>query len=225
MISNTMTATQMFQVKDKVSALTHFIGLIAAIFAGPVLMIKASVDGRGLSLLVSLAIFSLSMVLLYGASTAYHSFNIGEERNERLRKIDHMMINVLIAGTYTPLCVGPLSDRGGKVLLAVIWSLAFVSVIFNLYWIACPKWLSSVIYIAMGWACVPYISALHQTLSQNAFRLLLLGGIVYTIGGVLYATKLKRIERNKYFKSHEVFHLFVMDGTLCHFLMVYLFVA
>lgn len=214
-----------FKVKDKVSALTHFIAFIAAIFAGPLLMIKGSIDGADLPVLVSLSIFSLSMVLLYGASTSYHSFNLGIESNKKLRKIDHMMINVLIAGTYTPLCVSPLSGRGGDILLFAIWFLALISVIFSLYWITCPKWLSSVIYIAMGWACVPYIKTLKEVLPHNAFSLLLLGGIIYTIGGVLYATKLKAIERHRYFKSHETFHLFVMGGTLCHFLMVYLYIA
>lgn len=222
---DTALLVPVFRVKDKVSALTHFVAFIASIFAGPVLMIKGSLDGSSLPVLVSLSIFSLSMILLYGASTSYHSFNLGIESNKRLRKIDHMMINVLIAGTYTPLCVTPLAGRGGDILLFVIWSLASISVIFSLYWITCPKWLSSVIYIAMGWACVPYIKTLHEVLPSKAFSLLLLGGIIYTIGGVLYATKLKAIERHKHFKSHETFHLFVMAGTLCHFLMVYLYIA
>ncbi len=214
-----------FKAKDRMSALTHFIGFIISVFSCPIMIIKGAIDGRSFSGLISYAVFSMSMVLLYGASASYHSFNLGVYLNKRLRKIDHMMISVLIAGTYTPLCIGPLNGNGGYPLLCVIWALALLSIAFSLYWITCPKWLSSVIYIAMGWACVPYISKLYHILPREGFFLLLSGGIIYTIGGVLYAVKLRVLERNRNFRSHEVFHMFVMGGTLMHYLMVYLFIA
>ena len=218
--------TGLFRVKDRLSALSHFIGFLCSIVLTPVLLIKGALDGMSAAELGALSIFTLSMVLLYGASTAYHSFDLGDnDRNRRLRKLDHMMIPVLIAGTYTPLCVTTLRNNGGMTLLAVIWILAILSILFKAFRVNCPRFVSSVIYIAMGWACAPYLGALHSLLTPGGFRFLLLGGILYTTGGIIYATKLPMLEKNKEFRSHELFHLFILGGTLMHYLMVFSYVA
>ena len=218
--------TGLFRVKDRLSALSHFIGFLCSIVLTPVLLIKGALDGMSAAELGALSIFTLSMVLLYGASTAYHSFDLGDnDRNRRLRKLDHMMIPVLIAGTYTPLCVTTLRNNGGMTLLAVIWILAILSILFKAFRVNCPRFVSSVIYIAMGWACAPYLGALHSLLTSGGFRFLLLGGILYTTGGIIYATKLPMLEKNKEFRSHELFHLFILGGTLMHYLMVFSYVA
>ncbi len=214
-----------FIVKDRLSALSHFLGFIASIILSPVLLIKGALDSRSLVELVSYSVFTFSMILLYGASSAYHSFNLGNEKNRRLRKLDHMSISVLIAGTYTPLCVTTLRNCGGIKLLAVIWTLALLSIIFKAYWVTCPKFVSSVIYIAMGWACAPYLSRLYTLLTSGGFRMLLLGGIFYTAGGIIYACRIPVLERNREFRSHELFHLFILAGTLFHYLMIYLYIA
>ena len=216
----------MFRVKDRLSALSHFIGFLSSIVLTPVLLMKGALDTRNTAELGALSIFALSMVLLYGASSAYHSFNLDDEgKNRRLRKLDHMMIPVLIAGTYTPLCVTTLHENGGMTLLCVIWILAFLSIVFKAFWVTCPRFISSVIYIAMGWACAPYLKVLHALLTKGGFRLLLLGGILYTTGGIIYATKLPMLERNREFRSHELFHLFILGGTLMHYLMVFSYIA
>ncbi len=218
--------TGFFRVKDRMSALSHFIGFLCSIVLTPVLLIKGALDGMSTAELGALSIFTLSMVLLYGASTAYHSFDLGDSgRNRRLRKLDHMMIPVLIAGTYTPLCVTTLRNNGGMTLLAVIWILALLSILFKAFWVTCPRFVSSIIYIAMGWACAPYLGALHSLLTPGGFRFLLLGGILYTTGGIIYATKLPMLEKNREFRSHELFHLFILGGTLMHYLMVFSYVA
>ena len=218
--------TGLFRVKDRLSALSHFIGFLCSIVLTPVLLIKGALDGMSAAELGALSIFTLSMVLLYGASTAYHSFDLGDDdRNRRLRKLDHMMIPVLIAGTYTPLCVTTLRNNGGMTLLAVIWILAILSILFKAFRVNCPRFVSSVIYIAMGWACAPYLGALHSLLTPGGFRFLLLGGILYTTGGIIYATKLPMLEKNREFRSHELFHLFILGGTLMHYLMVFSYVA
>ncbi len=214
-----------FEVKDKHSALSHFIGFVLSIVLAPILLIKGALDNKSLVELISYAIFTLSMILLYGASTAYHSFNLSEEKNKRLKKLDHMMISVLIAGTYTPLCVSLIKGRDGIILLSVVWALALLSIIFKAFWVTCPRFVSSIIYLAIGWACTPVLKELYTLLTPNGFRLLLLGGILYTIGGVIYATKLPLLEKNKEFRSHELFHLFILGGTIFHFLMVYFYVA
>ena len=218
--------TGLFRVKDRLSALSHFIGFLCSIVLTPILLIKGALDGMSAAELGALSIFTLSMVLLYGASTAYHSFDLGDnDRNRRLRKLDHMMIPVLIAGTYTPLCVTTLRNNGGMTLLAVIWILAILSILFKAFRVNCPRFVSSVIYIAMGWACAPYLGALHSLLTPGGFRFLLLGGILYTTGGIIYATKLPMLEKNREFRSHELFHLFILGGTLMHYLMVFSYVA
>ena len=174
----------------------------------------------------ALAIFILSMVGLYGASTIYHTLDISPKINRLLRKIDHMMIFILIAGTYTPVCMIVLGDRTGWSLLALVWGIAAVGILINACWITCPKWFSSLIYIAMGWVCILAITKIIRARPTAGFLWLLAGGIIYTLGGIIYAMKLPLFNnRHKYFGSHEIFHLFVMGGSLCHYVMMYRFVA
>lgn len=208
-------------IKDPGSALTHFIGMIlAAAAAIPLLIVAAANSGR--NAVIALGIFSLSMILLYGASTVYHTFNISEKINKILRKIDHMMIFILIAGSYTPICVIPLRDSVGYQLLALVWGTAIAGILIKAFWITCPKWFSSLIYIAMGWLCVIAMVPLVSSLPTAAFVWLVAGGIIYTIGGIIYALKLPIFNaRHKYFGSHEIFHLFVMGGSLCHYVVMF----
>ena len=212
-------------IREPGSALTHFIGMMMAVFAATPLLIKAALSSGGRSLL-ALGIFCVSMILLYGASATYHSLNIGGRALRLFRKLDHMMIFVLIAGSYTPVCLIILGGKLGYTLLAVVWGIAILGMALKAFWITCPKWFSSVIYIAMGWVCVGVFGPLWNTLPHAAFGWLLSGGIIYTIGGVIYALKLPLFNaKHKFFGSHEIFHLFVMGGSICHFIMMYVFVA
>ena len=214
-------ADTMFHIKDPGSSITHFIGFICAILATPCLLIYASARHIGLAGLGSLSVFMISMILLYGASTAYHTFIVQPHTEKILKRIDHMMIFVLIAGSYTPVCAMVLPQPIGTILLAVIWGLAFAGMVLKLFWVTCPKWFSSIIYIAMGWACAFVMPQLYVSLPRQAFLLLALGGIIYTIGGVIYAMKLKVFnERFPKFGSHEVFHVCVMLGSLCHYFAI-----
>ena len=214
-----------FEAKDPISALTHFIAFIMCIIASPILLMKGASDHLGSVELLSLSIFSLSTIFLYGASSCYHGFNIGDKKNKILRKIDHAMIGFLVAGTYTPLCIISLRSVGGISLMCYVWVLALLALVIKLFWINCPKWVSSVIYLLMGWACAPSLGVIYNTLPSGGFRLLLLGGITYTIGALIYAMKIPFLERNRHFKSHEIFHLFIMGGTLFHYAMIYLYIA
>ena len=211
-----------FIVKDRISALTHFIGFLAALAGMPLLLMKAAAHHA--DAMPALSIFMGSMILLYGASASYHAFNINPKANLILKRIDHCNIFLLIAGSYTPICVMALPPEKGAGLLLFIWSAAFLGIIFKLFFVTCPKWVSSVLYIAMGWACVSYIPLLARSM-QGGFLWLLAGGIFYTVGGVIYAMRLnlfKKLSRVG-FGNHELFHLFVMAGSLCHYLMVYLY--
>ena len=137
-----------------------------------------------------------------------------------------MMIFILIAGTYTPVCMVVLGDRTGWGLLALVWSIAILGILIKGFWITCPKWFSSVLYIAMGWVCVLAFGKIVRALPPAAFGWLLAGGLIYTAGGVIYALKMPLFNsRHRHFGSHEIFHLFVMGGSFCHYVMMYRFVA
>lgn len=213
------------KVKDPGSALTHFIAMILAIIAAIPLLSKAGHDSGHMHL-SALAVFILSMIGLYAASTIYHTLDISPKINKLLRKIDHMMIFILIAGTYTPVCMIVLGDKTGWTMLTLVWSIAIVGILINALWITCPKWFSSLIYIAMGWVCILAITKILSSMPRAGFMWLLAGGIIYTVGGIIYAMKLPFLNsRHRYFGSHEIFHLFVMGGSLCHYVMMYRFVA
>lgn len=214
-----------FHLKDPGSSITHFIGMLMAMFSAVPLLIKASMNPDNIHL-ISLGIFILSMILLYGASATYHALNLSERTNRILRKMDHIMIFVLIAGTYTPICLIVLGGRTGYTMLALVWGIALAGILVKAFWITCPKWFSSALYIAMGWVCVLSFTQLINSLSRKGFFWLLTGGIIYTVGGIIYALKLPIFNaRHKNFGSHEIFHLFVMAGSICHFIMMYFFVA
>lgn len=212
-------------IREPGSAITHFIGMMMAVFAATPLLIKAATTSGGMTV-IAMAVFILSMILLYGASAAYHSLNADGKILRIFRKLDHMMIFVLIAGSYTPVCLIVLGGKLGYTLLAVVWGIAVLGMTLKACWITCPKWFSSVIYIAMGWVCLGVFGQLWNVLPHAAFVWLLAGGVIYTIGGVIYALKLPIFNgKHKYFGSHEIFHLFVMGGSICHFIFMYLFVA
>ncbi len=210
-------------LKDPGSAITHFIGVLMAILSGIPLLFKAAREPNKIYL-ISLSIYLISMILLYLASTTYHSLDISPKINLWLRKIDHMMIFVLIAGTYTPICLISLKGKTGIILLSIVWSFAIIGILLKFLWITCPKWVSSILYIGMGWTCVLAFTNLLDALSSGAFGWLLAGGIIYTIGGVIYALKLPIFNSiHKNFGSHEIFHIFVMCGSVCHYIVMYVF--
>ena len=210
-------------LKDPGSAITHFIGMLMAIFAAIPLLIKAAHEPSRIYV-VSLAIYAVSLILLYAASTTYHTFDLSEKVNTVLKKIDHMMIFVLIAGSYTPICLLVLNQPSGYFMLALVWGIAIVGILIKAFWVFCPKWVSSVLYIGMGWTCVLAFTQILNNMSRPAFLWLLAGGIIYTIGGIIYALKVPIFDsKHKNFGSHEIFHLFVMGGSACHFVLMYAF--
>ncbi len=206
--------------KDPGSAITHMIAMIFAALCAIPLIHKAAFVSP--SATVSMTIFIVSMVLLYGASTLYHSLDISGKVNKLLKRLDHSMIFVLIAGSYTPVCMLVLPHRFGIPMLIYIWALALVGILIKIFFIFCPKWVSSLIYIFMGWTCLFAFPVIISNLSHAAFIWLLMGGIIYTVGGVIYALDIPIFRRlPESFGRHEIFHLFVMGGSLCHFICMY----
>ena len=212
-------------IREPGSALTHFIAMLLALCAAVPLLVRAAVHS-GVKSLTAMTVFMISMVLLYAASTIYHSVNCSGRILRIFRKMDHMMIFVLIAGTYTPVCLLTLPKPSGLMLLAAVWGIALVGIFIKGFWITCPKWFSSVVYIAMGWSCLSVLGQLFSLLPLHAFLWLLAGGLIYTAGGIIYALRLPLFDaRHPMFGLHEIFHLFVMAGSLCHFVFMFCYLA
>lgn len=210
-------------LKEPGSAITHLIGIILSTAGMFPLMSKAANSDIKFAPIAS-GVFILSMILLYLASTLYHSIYASEKVTCILQKFDHIMIYFLIAGTYTPICILALPKTSGIPLLMLIWLLTICGLVLTVFWINSPKWLNSTIYIIMGWLCIFAFKPLFTAISLTAFGWLFTGGVIYTIGGIIYALKLPMFnEIHKNFGSHEVFHLFVLGGSICHYYMIYTF--
>ncbi len=212
------------KLREPGSAITHMIGLAAAALAFFPIQSRALAT-KNLNAVTAVAVFMTSMILLYAASTLYHSVRFEGAKLRIFKRIDHMMIFVLIAGTYTPICLLVLSPVSGRRLLIFIWAFAAAGMLVKLFWIGCPKWFSSLLYTAMGWVCVLSFGELWTALGRPAFAWLLAGGLFYTVGAVIYALNPPAFNRiHKKFGTHEIFHLFVMAGSICHFICIYCFV-
>lgn len=213
------------KIREPGSAITHFIAMLLALFSAAPLLVRSALRSDATSL-AAMSVFICSMILLYGASTLYHSVNVSGRLLCAFKKLDHMMIFILIAGTYTPVCLITLKGTVGFLLLAAVWGIALTGILIKAFWIYCPKWFSSILYISMGWICLSVIGKLWSLLPLPAFLWLLSGGVIYTIGGIIYALKLPFFNaRHKFFGSHEIFHLFVMAGSLCHFIFMFVYLA
>lgn len=210
------------KIKDPVSALTHFFGAVLSCVAVVALILRAVELGSPLHI-VSFAVFGFSLVALYTASTVYHMIDKPEAMRKIFRRIDHMMIFVLIAGTYTPICLISLHGQTGYTLFAIIWAVAISGIIMKALWINAPRWLTAGLYILMGWLVIVAIQPIISALPKEGFRWLFAGGIVYTIGGIIYALKWP-LKNNKWFGFHELFHIFVLGGSFCHFMLVIAYV-
>ncbi|HHV15886.1 MAG TPA: hemolysin III family protein [Gelria sp.] len=206
--------------RDPASAISHLVGFILAVIGTVVLVGKGNQVGGALYA-GAFAVFGIAMVLLYLSSTLYHWLNLGEIGTLALRKLDHAMIYVMIAGTYTPLCIIALSGIWGNGLLIAIWALAVGGIFLTLFWLEAPRWLTTSIYILMGWLALVAIVPLIRVLPVDGFIWLLGGGIFYTIGGVIYGRK-KSLINLPGFGFHEVFHIFVLAGSICHYLLMLL---
>lgn len=202
------------------SALTHGVGAILAVLGTLILLFHA----HGVRAVLACAIYGASMILLYCASTAYHSLNVGMRARIIFRKLDHASICLLIAGTYTPICLLALRGAGATVLLVSIWVLALGGIALSIFWITAPRWLSTVLYLCMGWLALFAIRPVSLALNSGEMFWLLAGGILYSVGGGMYALKWPYRD-HPHFGFHEIFHLFVLLGSICHYFLIYQIVA
>ena len=210
-------------LREPVNGFTHMAGAILSFIGLLAMVIKATLYNPSVTAISSVIVFGISLILLYSASATYHLVVSSDKVINFLRRLDHAMIFILIAGSYTPFCLIALNGPTGWILFGVILTTAIAGVCFKLIWFNCPRWISTSIYVAMGWVSVFLISPLHKALSSQGIFLLILGGVFYTIGAIIYATKPKFLNF-KYLGFHEIFHIFIILGSLSHFLCVFNYV-
>ena len=209
----------MAKVKDFMSGLTHCIGAALSLVGLVILIIFAAINGDAFDV-VSFTLFGTGLLLSYLFSTLYHWLNISEKGLNVFRKFDHIMIYVLIATSYTPVCLGPLRGPWGWSIFGVVWGFAVLGIIFSAIWIKIPRTITTTIYLVMGWivliALVPLIKVYKQANLLYSLSWLAIGGIFYTIGAIIYVFKWPK-KKFKQFGFHEIFHIFVMLGSACQY--------
>ena len=210
-------------IREPVNALTHLVGAVLSIIA-LILLIHRSIEANSITMLTSFIIFGVCMILLYTASTLYHTVT-SKDWIQRMRKLDHMMIYALIAGTYTPICLLVIGGPLGITVLAVMWTMALAGILTKLFLgHSAPGWLSIGMYIFMGWAGVSVIPVIFARLPLPAVLWLALGGVIYTVGAVIYGMR-KPDPWPDIFGFHAIWHLFVLGGTITHFWAIYRYVG
>ena len=209
------------RAQDPVSCATHAAGAAAAVAGGGLLLFHALRAGAPAPALAAALCFCLSMLALYSASAVYHYYPGGVDSGgvkRVLRKLDHSMIYVLIAGSYTPFCVVLLPQPRGTRFCLVLWAVAAAGTLAKLLWINAPRLLSTAVYLVMGWAVV-FVLPDFAAVGQPCLGLVALGGVCYSVGAVFYAVKRPNLSAEWTF--HELFHLLILAGSFCHYLAVY----
>lgn len=206
-------------IREPVNSLTHLGGAALAVIGLILLIRKGITAGISTGQMVSLVAFGVSMIALYATSGIYHLIQMGKKAILFMKKLDHSMIFVLIAGTYTPIIAFMLDGTFRWAMLVLIWGIAVLGVFFKVFWIEAPRWLYTGIYLGMGWLSVILLRTILIGAGLPGLLLLLGGGLSYTAGAVIYGLKKPNI--SKMFGFHELFHCFVLLGTFLHYLMIY----
>jgi hemolysin III len=201
--------------EEKINIISHACGFVLSLGAMIILLIRASLHGNGWHVF-SVAVFGASLLGLYAASTFYHSARNPVLR-KKLRVVDHASIYLLIAGTYTPFTVLVLQGSIAWIISSVVWGLAIIGIVLKLFFTGRFGHLSTLMYVFMGWVVVFAIKPLVAGLSSEGLYWLIAGGLAYTIGAIVYSIK-------KVHFNHAIFHLFVLIGSICHFISVYFYV-
>lgn len=204
------------KLREPVNSLTHWGGAALALVGLVALLI---VGWSTPAKIISLAIYGVSLIFLFSASATYHMVRVKDKALEIFRKIDHSAIFVLIAGTYTPFCVNAFEGFWKWGMLSIIWSLAFIGILVKIFYIGAPRWLNALIYVVMGWFSVAAAGQMLATLPVWVFTWLIIGGVVYTLGAIVYATKMFNFKPGV-FGFHEVWHIFVLLAAAAHFVAV-----
>ena len=204
------------KIREPVNSLTHWAGALLALIGLIVLLI---VGWSTAAKIISLTIYGLSLIFLFSASATYHMVLVKDKALEIFRKVDHAAIYVLIAGTYTPFCVNAFEGFWKWGMLSIIWSLALIGIVVKIFYMRAPRWLNAGIYVIMGWFSVAAAGQMLSALPTWVFVWLLIGGIIYTLGAVVYSTKIFNFKPGV-FGFHEIWHIFVLLAAMAHFVAV-----
>ena len=207
------------KLREPLNGLTHFIGIFLAVIGLTLLLRRNALT---IYHLVSFSIFGGAMILLYTGSTLYHWLPLSGKKLEIFRKIDHIMIFVFIAATYSPVCLVTLRGSWGWSIFGSVWGLAVGGFFLKIFWLKAPRWLSTLIYLFMGWLIIVGLWPLSKLMSTAGLLWMLAGGIFYSIGAVIYI--LKKPNLTKYIGFHEIFHILIMLGSFSHFWLIYRYV-
>lgn len=210
-------------MREPFNGLSHLIGAILGVFALIAMMVKGVMEDASSLTITALVLFGVSIILLYASSATYHIVIAKDRVIHMLRRLDHSMIYLLIAGTYAPFCLIALKGTTGYVLFSIISILAISGILFKMIWFNCPRWVSTILYIGMGWIIVFLASPLAEVLGSEGLFYLIIGGVFYTIGGIIYGVK-PNIPFIKRLGFHEIFHIFILLGTISHFVCVFTYV-
>lgn len=205
--------------REPVNAISHMAGALASVIGMTMMVVVAAIRGDAWHV-ISFAIFGTTLILMYTASFLYHGLNISEKSLLLLRRIDHIMIFMLIAGSYTPICLVPLRGPWGWSILGTVWGIAVIGIALKIFAMNVPRWISTAIYMIMGWLCVTAVYPLVKTLEPVSLFWLALGGLFYSGGAIVYSIK-KPDPFPGTFGFHEIWHLFVLLGSGCHFWLVF----
>ncbi len=202
--------------------LTHFVLIFFAVVALIALLTRSG-DPLTLPQIVSFSIFGTAMILLYTASTLYHWLPFDGKKLEIFRKIDHVMIFVFIAASYTPICLVSLQGGWGWSIFGTVWAITIAGLFLKIFWLNAPRKLYTAIYLLMGWLIIIGIWPLSQKVDFMGIIWLFIGGFFYTVGATIYALK-KPDPFPGFFGFHEIFHVFIIFGSFSHFWMIYKFI-
>jgi hemolysin III len=204
--------------REPVNAVSHMAGSLASIAGLTLMVVMAAIEADAWHV-VSFAVFGATLVFMYTASFLYHGLKLSPKTLAIFRRIDHIMIFLVIAGSYTPLCLVPLRGPWGWSLFGTIWGVALAGIVLKLFWMNLPRWISTLIYLGMGWLCVVAVYPLTQILDPAPLAWLALGGLFYSIGAVVYTFK-KPDPFPTVFGFHEIWHICVLLGSACHVWLV-----
>ena len=208
--------------KEPFNAVSHLLGAILALVGLVALLVVTHGRARPT---VAVTIYGLSLIVLYTLSTLYHSLNVSPRHVKRLQSLDHIAIYLLIAGTYSPICLITLHSGHGMSLFTAVWSIAAVGILAVIFWRAHPEWVRVALYVSMGWLIAFVLPALFRAMGWHAIMWLVAGGLAYTAGIFFYAMAARRPRWFRLLTGHEIWHLFVLSGSACHFVLILFFVA
>ncbi len=212
------TMKPIWGLREPLSGISHFAGFLLSI-AGLIWLIQSALASGKILHLFAFSLFGVSLVLLYLSSTVYHSINAHEKHITWLKRIDHMMIFVLIAGTYTPICLIAIGGLKGWLYFSAIWFLAALGMLCKVFWLGMPRWGYVLIYLVMSWLGVLLLPAVNPLIKQALVFWLGTGGLFYSFGAVIYALKWPNFSAGIW-EFHETWHLFVLGGSACHFVAI-----